>query len=297
MAAMMIRNRRLIVLALALAMGIGAILAATAWRHTMSAPIVRRTSVVLDGMAAGRPPVRIALISDIHVAGPDMPPARLSRIVAQINALRPDIVLVAGDMLGDDRHLVTRRYSAEQAIAPLAGLAAPLGVYVAPGNHDHWTDLPGLARAMERHGVTLLANRAVQAGPLVVGGLDDAHTGLDDIAATMRQMDQLQGGRIILSHSPDAFPQVPRSVSLTVAGHTHCGQVAWPPGPWGHSAPITMSRYGQRYACGRVEEDGRVLVTTAGLGTSGLPLRLFAPPDIWLIEARPPDPKGSGGLD
>ncbi len=277
-------------LALLLAGLAGAVLGSIAWRDTLGTPVVRRTAMELPGLPARPAPVRIALISDIHVAEPQMPPERLRRIVAQINALRPDIVLIAGDLLGEG-YLITRHYSAEEAVAPLGGLGAPLGVYVAPGNHDHTTDLPGLARALRRHGLVLLVNAAVQAGPLVIGGLDDAHIGLDDIPGTVRQMDRFSGGRVILSHSPDAFPRLPGDIALTVAGHTHCGQIAW---PWG-SAPITMSRYGQRYACGRVDEGGQVLVTTAGLGTSGLPVRLFARPDIWLIEARPPDPERSDG--
>lgn len=291
METIVITRSRLAWLFLLLACLAGAVLASLAWRDTLGTPIVRRTAVELPGLPAGQPPVRIALISDIHVAGPQMPPERLARIVAQINALRPDIVLIAGDLLGEG-YLITRHYSAEEAVAPLARLTAPLGVYVVPGNHDHTTDLPGLAQALRRHGLVLLANRAVATGPLVIGGLDDAHIGLDDIPETVRQMNRLQGGRVMLSHSPDAFPLIPGDISLTLAGHTHCGQIAW---PWG-GAPVTMSRYGQRYACGRVDEDGRVLVTTAGLGTSGLPLRLFAPPDIWLIAARPPDPGRSDGL-
>ena len=54
-----------------------------------------------------------------------------------------------------------------------------------------------------------------------------------------------------------------------------------------------MSRYGQRYACGLVRENGRTLIVTAGLGTSGLPLRLGAVPDLWLIRIGPAGRSGS----
>jgi hypothetical protein len=68
-----------------------------------------------------------------------------------------------------------------------------------------------------------------------------------------------------------------------VAGHTHCGQVSLPVfGPLS-----TLSEYGDRYACGRIEERGRTLVVTAGLGTSGIWFRLGAVPDLWLIDLRP----------
>ncbi|MFL6741270.1 MAG: phosphohydrolase, partial [Sphingomicrobium sp.] len=65
-----------------------------------SAPVVRSTAVNVEALAA---PVRLILLSDIHVAGPDMPPSRLKRIVAQINALRPDVIVIAGDFISDKR--------------------------------------------------------------------------------------------------------------------------------------------------------------------------------------------------
>ncbi len=60
-------------------------------------PKVRHTRVAAAGWPSGTPPLRLVLISDVHVGGPDMPPARVRRIVDQINRLRPDIVLIAGD--------------------------------------------------------------------------------------------------------------------------------------------------------------------------------------------------------
>jgi predicted MPP superfamily phosphohydrolase len=94
-------------------------------------------------------------------------------------------------------------------------------------------------------------------------------------------MDSLGAAQVLLSHSPDPFPDVPRPL-LMLAGHTHCGQLRY---PWGGS-PATMSRYGERYACGLVRERGGVLVTGAGLGTSVLPFRFGSRPEIWLIEVR-----------
>lgn len=91
------------------------------------------------------------------------------------------------------------------------------------------------------------------------------------------------GGRVVFGHSPDSFPQMPRSVPLMLAGHTHCGQIAY---PWG-GAPAHLSHYGDRYGCGRIDEDGKTLVVGAGLGTSLIPVRLFTQPEIWLIELLP----------
>nr|WP_137676029.1 metallophosphoesterase [Parerythrobacter lutipelagi] len=255
---------------------------AKAWSDTMGAPHVERTQVVLKALSANSAPLTIALISDIHVAGPDMSPDRLEEIVEQINALKPDIVLIAGDLVSEKR-VATHMYTPEEIVAPLGKLDARLGVVAVPGNHDHWFDLPGLAAELEKHGIALLSNDAIRRGPLVIGGLDDDFTDRADLAKTLAAMRGLQGTRLLLSHSPDPFPNVPNSVPLMLAGHTHCGQIAY---PWG-GAPATMSDYGERYACGRVDEYGRTLVVGAGLGTSLLPIRLFTQAEIWLIELVP----------
>jgi predicted MPP superfamily phosphohydrolase len=238
---------------LMLALGCG-----KAWADTMGRPSVERTSLAVAGLPAGSPPIRIALISDIHMAGPDMPPERVAEIVAQINALRPDLVAIAGDLVSDKR-TATHIYTPEQIVAPLGKLQSRLGTFVVPGNHDHWFDMPGLTRELQANGITLLANDAVQVGPLVIGGMDDAYTHRANVRATLAAMDRFSGARIMLSHSPDPFPRMPRSVPLMLAGHTHCG---------------------------RIDENGKVLVVGAGLGTSLIPLRLFTQPTIWLVELR-----------
>jgi hypothetical protein len=242
-------------------------------------PTVRNARIAVSGWPSGTPPLRLLLISDVHVGGPDMPPARLRRIVAQINRLSPDIVLIAGDLVTDKR-LATRHYSHDEAVAPLAALRPRLATVAVLGNHDHWRDAAAARRALARAGIRLLENRAVQVGPVAVGGLGDDFTGRADLPATLAALRELKGPRLILSHSPDPFAKPAPDVFLMLAGHTHCGQVA-PPliGPLS-----TMSDYGDRYACGVIREGGRTLVVTAGLGTSGIPLRLGAVPDMWLVE-------------
>ena len=246
-----------------------------------STPLVRRATLELDNWPEGAEPIKLVLISDIHVAGPDMPPERLARIVQQINRLRPDLVVIAGDLISEKR-LSTRLYSMADAIRPLAGLRPRLGSYVVLGNHDHWYDAPGARAALHAAKVTLLDNDAVQAGPVALGGLDDDFTERSNVPQTLSRLAALNGPRLLLSHSPDPFPDLPPAVALMLAGHTHCGQVAPP-----LIGPIkTMSRYGKRYACGIIREGSKTLVVTAGLGTSGIPLRLGALPDMWLLEMR-----------
>jgi predicted MPP superfamily phosphohydrolase len=260
----------------------GAGIVAFAYATAVSEPVVRNARVAAPGWPSGTPPIRLLLISDVHVAGPDMPPARLRRIVDRINRLDPDIVLIAGDLVSDKR-LATRHYSLDEAVAPLAALRPRLATVAVLGNHDHWRDASAARRALARAGIRLLQNQAVQVGPVAVGGLDDDYTGRADLPATVAALSKLGGPKLILSHSPDPFPDVGQDVFLMLAGHTHCGQIA-PPliGPLS-----TMSRHGRRYACGTVREGGRTLIVSAGLGTSVMPLRLGAVPDMWLVEIGP----------
>ena len=260
------------------------LLAGLAWSfgEAVSTPLVRHAAIRMPGWPAGAPPLTAVLISDIHVAGPDMPPPRLRRIVEQINELEPDLVLIAGDLVSDKRTR-TRTYSMAEAVAPLAALAPRIGTFAVLGNHDHWRDAAAAGIALEHAGIRLLSNDAAAAGPIAIGGLDDDFTGRDDLGRTLRRLDAVPGARLLLSHSPDPFPDVPGDVPLMVAGHTHCGQIAPPPfGPL-----TTMSRHGDRYACGLVREEGKTLIVTAGLGTSVLPLRLGARPDMWLLRLGP----------
>lgn len=257
-------------------------LAVKAYHDTMRDPVVKRLIIESEGLPPGANSVSIAFLTDIHVAGPDMPPSRLERIVEQVNALQPDLIAITGDLVSEKR-TATHIYSAEEIVAPLAGLQATYGVVFVPGNHDHWFDWPALfAELTESTDILVLENEASTLGPFAIAGLDDDYTGRADIEKTAAAMAPLPGVQLWLSHSPDTFPQIPVSADLVLAGHTHCGQIGY---PWGGS-PATMSDYGETYACGVVEQHEKTLVTGGGLGTSLLPLRLFTQPEIWVVEVR-----------
>lgn len=242
-------------------------------------PIIRTATIRLADWPEGAPPLRVLHISDIHVAGPDMPPERLVRLVSQFNALSPDLITVGGDLVSEKR-TATHIYTAEEVVAPLGGLRAPLGVIVAPGNHDHSFDMAAINRELKRWGIIVLANQAMRVGPIVLGGVDDDYSGHDDVPATFAAMDTMgTGPRVLLTHSPDIVPDLPTPVGSILAGHTHCGQIVLP-----IIGPISFaSRYGDRYACGLMVDTNGTVIVGAGLGTSILPLRYGAPPDVWLV--------------
>ncbi len=245
-------------------------------------PVERRAEVALRDWPQGEPPLRILLIGDIHVADPDMPPSRLERIVEQFNALEPDVVLIAGDFVSD-KIVSTRHFNAEDAVAPLSALQSRLGVYAVLGNHEHWRNAAPFRSALADVGVVLLDNEATQLGLIVLIGIDDIHTGNDDAATAFATAEELDGPRLVLSHSPDIVPVLPENVALVVAGHTHCGQVSLPL----IGGLVTASRYGERFACGDMTDNGQRVIVGAGLGTSILPIRFGVPPDYWLIELGP----------
>lgn len=244
-------------------------------------PVVRTASIAPADWPAGAAPMRVVLISDVHIGTAAMDAARLDRVVGQINALKPDLVLIAGDFIFGHAPGSANRLG-EAMVVPLSRLRARLGVVAALGNHDHWTGAREVRELLERAGVTVLDNAAIQRGPVALGVAGDEFSRHTELAATLRAMAGLRGARVMLTHSPDIAPQLPGDVGLLLAGHTHCGQVVLPV-----YGPISdVSRFGRRYRCG-IRNDGiRTVVTTAGLGTSGGPFRLGAPPDIWLLTLR-----------
>lgn len=253
--------------------------------NALSVPIERRATIDLHDLRAGTRPIRIALLSDIHVGNLGMRPERLSDIVRRVNEASPDIVVLAGDFIVGE----SKEGAAERALdlAPLAALRAPDGVFAVLGNHDHWTDPVAIRKSLARAGIQVLENTAIRRGPIAVVGIGDRFSGHDDIARSAAQAAAVGGVPVAFTHSPDIFPQLPRQFSVLLAGHTHCGQIVAPLfGPivrYSHWRPL----YDQEYRCGRIDKDGRSLFVTAGVGSGAVPLRFNAMPDWWLIELRP----------
>ena len=256
-----------------------AALLAVMFRFAGAQPIQRNLTVELEGLPVGTRPLRIVLLSDFHVARYGDTPERLRETVARVNALRPDIVLLAGDFLAD--HFLGG-YPMRPAVEPLTKLRAPLGLFAVFGNHDY-ANPDRLGLWLKLAGVRVINNEAERAGPLTIVGIGDDFTKHADALRALAAAKRQSGIPIVLTHSPDAIPELPRKIQLALSGHTHCGQIVLPlVGPLD-----TRSRYGRRYACGVVREGQRTIVVTAGLGVSRLPLRFGVPPDFWVITVVP----------
>jgi len=247
--------------------------------------VFRETSMPLACWTGA--PIRIAVVSDLHVGAPYVGTDTLSRLVRLTNAQKPDMVVLLGDFV--IQGVIGGRFvSPEQIATILEGLRAPLGVHAVMGNHDRWLDATRVERAFAAAGIEMLEDRAVRVrrngGELWIVGISDYITAAHDVR---RAMSQVKGTApiIAITHNPDVFPSIPRRVCLTLAGHTHGGQVALP----FIGRPIVPSHYGEHYAIGPVHEGGKDLLVTAGVGTSIIPVRFRVPPEVVLVTIRAPD--------
>ena len=222
--------------------------------------------------------LQVAVLADLHTGSPFNGLDKLDKIVALTQNAKPDLVLLAGDFVIDSVK-GGRFVPAREIAARLARLRAPLGTYAVLGNHDWWNDAGKIRSAFENAGIPVLDDRAVSlakgACRFWLVGLGDLWEGKPDVRRALR--DVPSGAAVLaFTHNPDLFPAVPASVSLTMAGHTHGGQVRIP-----FFGPVVVpSRHGRRYAQGHIVEQGRNLFVSPGLGTSILPVRFLVPPEV-----------------
>ncbi len=244
-----------------------------------SRPVERRIQVHAHGWPDHAPSVRLVLLSDFHVSRPGDSVARLTETVARVNALHPDLVLLAGDFLSTGA-IGVRAADIDTATAPLGRLRARFGMVAVLGNHDQGARAPLLAR-LEGMGITTLENEAVRRGPLAILGFGDYTTGHLDVTKALAAYRPIGGWPVLLSHTPYVIWSLPKGGGLLLAGHTHCGQISLPI----IGAPMTPPDL-KRYDCGLVRDGSRLSIVSAGLGISILPLRLHVPPDYWVIDLK-----------
>jgi predicted MPP superfamily phosphohydrolase len=230
----------------------------------------------LEGLRA---PLRIAWLTDLD-HGEFVRTASVRAWVDAALREAPDLVLLGGD-------LVDQTPGADgdaELFAELARLRAPLGVLAVPGNHDHgrFGGIDPFVAHLRGAGIEVLVNRGVAVrDDLHVAGLDDYRNGRPDLGAALRDRPEV-GATLLLSHNPDALPEVPIDVGLTLSGHTHGGQVVLP----GVGALYTSSQYGDRFLAGWVEGPARGYVSR-GLGVSSLPVRINCPAELTILDLMP----------
>lgn len=247
--------------------------------------VVNKQTVRLANWPLALNRTRIAVLSDLHVGSLHISLEKLKLIVAQTNELNPDLILLPGDfVVGNEPggSFVEPEMIADE----LKNLRARRGVYAVLGNHDWWYDGTRVRRALERAGIRVLENEAapLQSGDqmLWLVGLSDLWTGSPNVKAALRDV-PADASIIAFTHNPDLFTQIPAHVALTIAGHTHGGQVKLPV----VGRLVVPSEYGQRYAAGVVNENNHLLFVSTGIGTSILPVRFRVPPEIAVLTINP----------
>lgn len=251
---------------------------ARVWSLLPGACRVRLVQHVLPVSRPGRPRLRLAFASDIHI-GPTTPPATLDNGFALLERAAPDVLVLGGDYV----YLEATRERVAELAARVAAVPAKTKVAVL-GNHDLWTHHHRIEDALRDAGVTILVNDAVRLPPphddVAIVGLDEPSTGEPDGARAVAAAGDA-AVRLAVSHSPDGFPYLAGAgVSLLMCGHTHGGQVALP----GHRPIIVHSRHGRQWPHGlRDSGAGFPVFVSRGMGTVGLPFRTYAPADVALF--------------
>ncbi|HYM59241.1 MAG TPA: metallophosphoesterase [Solirubrobacteraceae bacterium] len=243
--------------------------------------VVRHVELRLPAWPVELDGLRVGVLADLHAGMPYMGVRAVRRAARALDVQRPDLVCLLGDYL-DRRALLARSVDARAVARPLGAVRAPLGVLAVLGNHDWYAGGARISGALRDSGVTVLEDEARRVAPeLWVTGVGDHRTRGADVAHALAAVPS-NAAVLLLSHDPDVFPDVPARVALTLSGHTHGGQVGVPL----LRRRFIPSRFGERYAGGHVEEGGRHLYVTSGVGTSGLPVRLLRPPEVVILRLR-----------
>jgi uncharacterized protein len=246
--------------------------------------------IVLDRLPKAFDGFRMAQLSDLHI-GPFMSAREIRRVVAMTNELKPDLMVLTGDY-------VTWDPSTQAVVVDvLAGLKAPLGIIGCLGNHELWTSCEdSITRLFATRDIRIL--RQERTGITVRGetlnfiGVDYEslrHGGprpegiVRHYLKGVKELMLPDTANILLSHNPNTFDRAAElGVDLSLAGHTHGGQVTLE----FINKNLSPSRLITDYVRGWFSKPGGQLYVNRGIGTIGVPIRLDAPPEITVFELK-----------
>lgn len=245
------------------------------WHAHRPLPLVRRVLLRHPHLPPAFDGLTLAQVSDVH-AGRFMTSERLDQVRRLLVQLRPELIVFTGDQL--DR----RDVDADLFVQSFAGLDAPLGVFGILGNHDYLVGRQLALAALEAAGIRPLVNEAVCWGGngerLLLAGVDEAEAPRPfgpDFSVLQRQPAAF---RLLLCHQPRLWPEAIRhGADLTLAGHTHGGQVS----PVGER--FSLARLATRFVAGPYLLGMHLLYVSRGVGVGALPLRVGTWPEVDLI--------------
>jgi uncharacterized protein len=234
----------------------------------------REIDIRVPNLPADLNGLRIAQVTDIHLSS-FVPEWLLERAVGMANDARPDIAFVTGDLIS------TRGDPLDKCLQLLRGLRADAGVFGCCGNHEIYAGAESyVTRQAPRHGMRFLRNEST---PLYFGravlnlaGVDYQRRGRPYLVDSEELL--LPGAfNLLLSHNPDVFPvAASKGFDLTVAGHTHGGQIQF---EIIHPS-LNIVRFATPYVYGVYEQDDKRMYVSRGVGTIGVPARVGAPPEV-----------------
>jgi predicted MPP superfamily phosphohydrolase len=223
---------------------------------------------------------RIAHLSDIHM-GTWMNRERLEGVVELVDGLKPDLIAFTGDFVS---------YTLEEPLDEMEEILALLraldGVYAVRGNHDCWTEPERVSAMLARAGIVELRNDCVRiergGERFYLAGVDDVYDGRADLDSVVARLPE-DGPAILLAHEPD-FADVSAATgrfALQLSGHSHGGQLNFP-----LVGPLFLPHLAKKYPRGLYDVQGMKLVTSRGLGTTALQVRVQCKPEIAVITLR-----------
>lgn len=244
---------------------------------------VTRTDIAIDGLPPSFDGLTIAQLTDLH-AGPYAGETRVRRWVERTNREQPDLIVLTGDLIASGQDWIP---SLERALTDLRPRRA---IYACMGNHDYFEHGggAGLLAMHERLGHRVLRNQHVLLddgdGPLVLAGVDDTWRELADLGEALRGVPD-GAPVVLLAHDPEFFPRAcERGVSLQISGHLHGGQLGLPfLGRAG--AVLTLFR---PFVQGLYRRGASQLYVSAGLGTTGAPIRVGMLSELTILSLRRP---------
>ncbi len=275
-----------------LAAGLALLLSGYGVSQGMAVPKVRQIEVNMAGLPAAFDGYRVLQLTDIH-ASRLLTGDWVRRVVAESNALKPDLIVITGDLI--DGTVAARR----DDFRPLGELQAPDGVIAITGNHEYYAQYREWMQAFRALHMQVLENSHTQVrrgdAAITIAGVTDpvaARYGLPlpDLDAALAGADPA-APVILLDHRPrNAREAAQRGVQLQLSGHTHGGQII--------GMDQLVKRANGGYVSGRYAVNDMTLYVSNGAGLwAGFPARIGVPSEITLITLRPgsdPLAKGQG---
>jgi len=245
--------------------------------------VIERVVIPIPGLPPQLDGLTIVQMSDIH-SGLFMSEAQMDEHVRIANELQPDIVALTGDFIATGKDQVAPFINA------MSNLRAKRGVFGCLGNHDMFSNASEMiARGFDQHGFKLLRNRNeiidIDGAKLNVIGVDyiGRRSKLHSLGDAIKDI-PLDGTTILLAHTPYNFEEAARAgIALTLSGHTHGGQIALNLA----GLVIAPASLTTMFLAGLFRIGDSHLYVNRGLGTTGPPIRINAPPEITHITLRP----------